>query len=212
MCRDDYTRRNGGYDWASGMSNRAVQAYEYGAMPKSRWTKQAILSAIIENNGNSIQEKDLEKLRKGLAGHSVAWLRSNLLSYDSWHHTSSAFNRTDFWSIKDYTVEECLDILAREEVREEKQTSAFRMVLATFSVSVKARRGWSYEEVTRYGMSDGKWFYPLEGYMWYTEKKKVGGLHYREAKAERIAIVREWKKIHGDSIKGLKAYLDKFGL
>lgn len=208
---EDWTRRNSGYDWSEGMSNRAVQAYEDGAKPKSKWTKTAIVCAVLENL-DPISVEDCAKLRAGIDGHTVAWLRDNMLSYDSWHHTSSAYNRTDFWTVKDCDLEEYMEILARPEIKQEKRVSAFRMVRATFDVSVKVRRGWAYEEVSRFGVSDGKWFFPLDGYAYHNGKKSVGGNHYDEGVTNRSVIVQEWKRLHGGSIKGLKAYLGKYGL
>lgn len=208
----DYTRRNGGYDWSAGMSNRAVEAYENGAMPKSRWTKEKMLSAMIENIGDVIARENLEKLKNGLASHSVEWLRDNLLSYDSWHHTSSAYNKTTFYSIKAFELDEYLEILNREEVKKEKEKPVFRMVVASYSVSIKGRRGWTYEDVVRLGISDHKWFFPIDGYMYYNSKKQVGGYHYSARPATRKELVTEWRKLHGGSIKGFKAFMDKYGL
>ena len=210
-----YERRNSGYDWSEGMSNRAVTAYEHGAMPKSKWTKQALLNGILDNlygEGEPVPGEIVRQIRAGLSKHSAKWLQASLLSYDSWHHTSSAYNRTDFWTVKDLTFEEYMEVLNRPEEKTVKPASTFRMVLAEFRVSIKARRGWSYDDVMRYGVSDGKWFYPIDGYMYYDGKKSVGGYHYTERPVTRAAIVEAWRKNYQGSIKGLKAWLGKYGL
>lgn len=91
-----------GYNGYS-MSNNAVDAYLGGEKPKSRWTKAAILEAVSE-----IDESKAERLRKV----PLDALRGAVLSYSSWHHTSSHYNRTDFYSVSESKV----DALTDEEI------------------------------------------------------------------------------------------------
>lgn len=77
-----------GYNGYS-MSNNAVDAYDDGEKPMSKWTKVALLDAIREEFDGLA---GLEKL-------TAKRLRSEFLIRTSWHHTSSHFNQTDFYSV-----------------------------------------------------------------------------------------------------------------
>ena len=78
------------------MSNNAVAAYADGEMPLSKWTKQAILDAVAE-----IDEEKAEWLKPV----KLQTLKDKLLTRTSWHHTSKFYNRTDFYSLDEDTVE-----------------------------------------------------------------------------------------------------------
>lgn len=86
---------NSGYEGYS-MSTRAVEAYESGEKPLSRWTKEEIISAIAD-----LDEKKAELFKKV----TLPVLKDQVLSFSSWHHTSSHCNRTDFYSINEAYVE-----------------------------------------------------------------------------------------------------------
>ena len=77
--------------WA--MSNNAVAAYENGKKPLSKWTKAAILDAIRK------QEIELKCSKEKLRKLPVEVLKETCLIYSSWHHTSSHYNKTDFYSL-----------------------------------------------------------------------------------------------------------------
>lgn len=101
---------NSGY-YGYSMSNRAVQAYQCGEKPLSRWTKKEIISAIAELDANKAELFKKVKLPV---------LKSEVLSYSSWHHTSSHCNPTDFYSInKEYilkiTEEEILNLCSEDK-------------------------------------------------------------------------------------------------
>lgn len=82
--------RGNGYDGYS-MSNNARTAYDQGEMPKSKWTKQAIIDALTEEFTDELTQKALKLVTKSTL--------SCLLERTSWHHTSSKYNRTDFYSV-----------------------------------------------------------------------------------------------------------------
>jgi len=85
------------------MSNNAVDAYENGEKPKSKWTKQDILSAVSEINPDIVD--DLKKI-------SLPLLKDKLLYNSSWHHTSNYYNKTEFYSVdEDVVVELTPDII-----------------------------------------------------------------------------------------------------
>ena len=82
---------NSGYTGYS-MSNRAVEAYNSGEQPISNWTKQEMLDVVEELNPSILE---------ACRGLSVSELRDFLLTYSGWHHTSSYFNRTNFYEIRE---------------------------------------------------------------------------------------------------------------
>lgn len=74
------------------MSERAYDAYENGRMPKSKWTKQAMLEAL-ENGG--MEKSSLEIAKK----MTVTALRNAVLRKTEWHHTSMYYNETEFYDV-----------------------------------------------------------------------------------------------------------------
>jgi len=84
------------------MSNNAVYAYENGEMPKSKWTKKAIIDAM-ENMGVSEDRLNHYKAMKKNE------LFNAVMEYSGWHHTSKMFNKTDFYRVKECLVEEEFD-------------------------------------------------------------------------------------------------------
>lgn len=87
---------NSGYSGYS-MSNRAVDAYEDGGMPLSKWTKKMIISEVVEHE--HFTEEELKKYPKNV-------LAEYFLFESSWHHTSSYCNKTHFYSIDEYIAKE----------------------------------------------------------------------------------------------------------
>lgn len=77
------------------MSNNAVNAYQNGEMPLSKWSKAEILSALPKFG---YPKNIIEQLRK----LSKKTLQESLLYNSSWHHTSNRYNKTDFYTIEDY--------------------------------------------------------------------------------------------------------------
>lgn len=79
-------KRGAGYAGYS-MSNNAVSAYENNERPLSRWTLALVKAYIAEQEG--IEVEDFE----------IVGFWKSLLKKTSWHHTSSRYNRTDFYSV-----------------------------------------------------------------------------------------------------------------
>lgn len=98
-----------GYNGYS-MSNNAVQAYECGEKPYSKWTKSDILGEIPGDLLGSAKKLTLSEL-KGLFLHRT-----------SWHHTSSHYNRTDFYSVEadGVTADQITAIIADRQPAEKK--------------------------------------------------------------------------------------------
>ena len=98
MSRVAYGQR--GYIGSS-MSARAEAAYENGEMPKSKWTKAAIVDAIKSfcDEDDRVYDPSIEKMKK-------ADLWDTFISWKSWHHTSQYANITDFYGINEAACEE----------------------------------------------------------------------------------------------------------
>lgn len=90
------------------MSNNAIEAYENGEMPRSKWTKKEILNTIY--NDCDIEETKYELLQK----MTVSELVNHFLYLSSWHHTSKYYNQTSFYAIDTEAVEE----ITPEEIKE----------------------------------------------------------------------------------------------
>ncbi len=96
---NNFTNKNGYIDRK--MSVRANNAYLNGEMPLSKWTKTNILSAIsefAEENDADIDNLDLNKL-------TLKELQQNYLCNSSWHHTGSLYNKTDFYKLSEFILD-----------------------------------------------------------------------------------------------------------
>lgn len=87
-----------GYDWFNGMSNNAVQAYDNGLKPLSKFTKQDLIDAGYK--GTLKKAKQLAKDEK--------WLPSE------WHHSSKYFNRVYFYDLHDLLLIDLKDLELKE--------------------------------------------------------------------------------------------------
>lgn len=78
----------------SSMSRRAAAAYEDGEMPKSRWTKKAMISAIAEwcdDNDRTLDDEVVSMRRDAIL--------ERFFKVTSWHHTGRFAAATDFYGI-----------------------------------------------------------------------------------------------------------------
>nr|DAI08101.1 MAG TPA: hypothetical protein [Caudoviricetes sp.] len=69
------------------MSNNAVSAYDDGEKPISKWSESDVISAIADELG--VNESDIK----------LKYPYRYYLKKTSWHHTSSKYNKTDFYSV-----------------------------------------------------------------------------------------------------------------
>ena len=109
---------NSGYSGYS-MSNRAVEAYNSGERPLSKWTKKDIISVIGE-----LDPRKAELFSK----LSLSALKENVLVCSSWHHTSTYFNRTDFYEVDETYIEtitenEILELVDKNKKNKKENTS-----------------------------------------------------------------------------------------
>lgn len=74
------------------MSNNAIEAYNSGERPISKWTKTDILQVL--------KRSDIPKSQLDLVGKMpLKSMRDYGLRRSSWHHTSSHYNKTDFYVV-----------------------------------------------------------------------------------------------------------------
>lgn len=83
------------------MSNNAMDAYDEGKMPISKWTKKAILAAAESYFVNEAHDEQAEQKMTLLRKMKVETLKKHLLACTEWHHSSKFYNRTDFYALCD---------------------------------------------------------------------------------------------------------------
>ena len=109
---------NSGYSGWS-MSNRAVEAYESGEKPKSKWTKKAMLAEIASYiYGEDVSDEAVAYL-EGLAKDE---LFRRFFYNSSWHHTSKCFNITNFYALDESELDSFIQSPTAWEYRIEYST------------------------------------------------------------------------------------------
>ncbi len=156
------------------MSNNAIASYEDVEKPLSKWTKVDIFDAIEEQE---VELKcSIDKLRK----LPVKVLKEICLSYSSWHHTSSHYNITDFYSldvdrIEDLTDEEIEELIkkykADKKIEDKPSEEKWKCAFLEWSGSRKHPKA---TEVIEEGIIKGDWFYRNDG-----SKKKTTANGFR---------------------------------
>lgn len=138
-----------GYDNYS-MSNNAVEAYQTGEKPKSKWTKKEIIEELRDQSEDlKVDINTLEKL-------PVSTLREIALVQSSWHHTSSHFNRTDFYMVDALRIEE-------EDLKIEKKEITEKRVRAHYLEWSGTRNHPKATDHEEWGTIKGNWFYTDRG-------------------------------------------------
>ena len=147
---------NSGYHGFS-MSNRAIEAYNNGEKPFSKWTKQDILDVIEEYK----QESDDSTVYE-LANVRAGVLKAHLLHKSSWHHTGKFCNCTDFYSI-DFDLIDSLDLKTVKEWQLEKIKKEVEQIKKYECIYLEwtgTRKHPKANEVKAKGIIKGNWFYP----------------------------------------------------
>lgn len=162
-----------GYDGYS-MSNNAREAYEDGYMPKSKWTKSVMIEAIKKYIEVELDDKcsfDVDKLNS----MSRELLFKTFFIYKEWHHTSSKYNRTDFYGVHEFDVanmtNEEIDRLISEDKKrrtnqkeksQKKSEEPQGMYLCEFKHWTGTKKHPKCEIVQAVGEIKGKMFYSTE--------------------------------------------------
>ena len=163
------------------MSNNAVEAYENGERPLSRWRKSDILEAI------SVSEIELKCSISKLQKLPVKVLKEVCLTRSSWHHTSNYYNQTDFYALDeeyignltDEKIEKLLKECKLEEKRREPAEERWKCAFLEWSGSRKHPKA---TELVEEGIIRGQWFYRQDG-----SKKKTSANGFRFI--ERVSVL-----------------------
>lgn len=151
-----------GYNGFS-MSNNAVAAYSNGEKPLSKWTKSDILAEIPE---------DLREKAKAL---TVSELKTLFLVQTSWHHTSSMYNRTNFYSVRSDVDSETIDrIIADRTPRQSEQKRPLQKALVHYLVWEGTRKHPKATEHTSYALLNDGWAFLPDG----SKKKRTANGFY----------------------------------
>lgn len=154
-------------DWS--MSNNAINAYDRGLRPRSKWSKADILNALPANARTYLK----------LDQYPLEFLREYFLYPEEWHHTSKLYNKTEFFrprlSSDSDTPEDVHDIyqvwLQRQQKAQAAKTAAPRKARVTYTHWIDKR---TYKTVTEYALVRGSWIYTQSGL-----RKRADGTNIR---------------------------------
>ena len=152
-----------GYNGYS-MSNNAVDAYRTGKKPMSAWTKTEIISAIE----TALDDGELVlRVNPGLFKQvPAATLRNAVLRYSEWHHTSSYYNRTDFYELdidrlEMYTETDLRQMINKKPVKKEQEPGT--KAICHYLEWTGTRKHPRAIEHTDEGIIRGNWFFLPDG-------------------------------------------------
>ena len=177
------------------MSNNAVSAYDTGEKPLSKWTKTEILSEIsrLVKSGDLELGCSMDLLKK----LPVNELKNAVLKRSSWHHTSSHYNKTDFYSISDSKcaaltnaeIEERINFLKKQPKVKPSEKPAPRIAECTFLEWSGSRAHPKATKITEIGEIKGNWFFRSDG----TKKSVTAKGFYvlRELSSDEIQVLKE---------------------
>lgn len=161
------------------MSNNAVAAYEDGEKPMSKWTKADILKQMKEDGVPKHKIEEISKM-------DAATMKNTFLQRSSWHHTSSHYNKTDFYTV-DTSRAEDYDMKGyskpKPKAKAEKKEDVGYRVNATYLEWSGTRNHPKATEVDADGVIKGNWFYP----------DRSGGMK-KSTTARGFTINREYQK------------------
>lgn len=112
MSRVAYNQK--GYSGCS-MSKRAVAAYDNGEMPKSKWTKRAILESIASVLDDYDMNPELIQVFQKMTKNQL-W--NEVMHWSSWHHVGKFAQEVGFYEVFDRYV---LEVLENSKEEEEEQ-------------------------------------------------------------------------------------------
>ena len=140
------------------MSNNAITAYANGEKPRSKWTKTDILDEVKQ------QDPALYTVAKKLTADEC---RSLFLHYSSWHHTSSHYNRTDFYTVStgSVTADTIMSVIADRDAdrKTAKQEPEEEKAVCEYLIWTGTRRHPKATKHRSEGVIRGNWFYLPDG-------------------------------------------------
>lgn len=186
---------NSGYSGYS-MSNRAVQAYEQGEKPISKWTKTAMMDRLKELD---VSEEKINLIKK----YPVKVLKDTILKNSSWHHTSSKLNKTYFYDIDMDVVnsKDLQNILENSKksientVKDENDGRKIKGVFKEYGKNNYGKTVYIGEE-TLEGIKKGDWLVTTKGEKRKLSANKTISWEYIDEKAKQ----EKAKKVDNDKI------------
>ncbi len=197
-----------GYNGYS-MSNNAVDAYENGLRPYSKWTKQDILEQIERYLS---REHDLDYDIDLFKKFRAEFLKKMFLESSEWHHTGKYFNETSFYSFDSEVLDEkdkeyFLEMYELFKIEENAKCSKSQDILyvhARYGEWSGTRRHPKLIEREADGCIINNRFYFLDDPQSY---KKIDGRHFEY---ETLAKNRKPKSFDTEKVKKIKElYLKK---
>lgn len=142
-----------GYCGAS-MSEGAADAYADGEMPKSRWTKAAILKAVkaLCDELDLAYDDSVSRMTK-----DELWFE--FIEWRSWHHTGKFANETDFYGVSERSVRNRFRDLTEDELDERCARRAAEQKVAEEALAAERSRRFALierrrdEQRAKYGFS-----------------------------------------------------------
>ncbi len=185
---------NNGYIGSS-MSVRAKACYDNDVKPLSKWSKSDILNYLSNDQIRQIKDNKI----------TLKALKSYLLSYDSWHHSSSYFNKVDFYcidtdNIEGFNIEDLKaineDIKKEEKQAKEKALKGYKIALVDYIEWAGTKAHPKAINKQDIALINDKWAY-LE-----FSKKSLNGKYvdikevYKQAPKGKAKIIKAIKKYH----------------
>lgn len=152
------------------MSNNAVDAYDNGEMPLSKWTKTAILNELVELDADS----EIIELAKKM---TVKQLKDIFLYKSSWHHTSKMYNRTDFYSVTTDVPMDVIEKALNTEKSSKADKPSYDMAEVSWGEWEGSRNHPKLVNYEGYAIIKEPWAYVIDKYG-SVSKKKTSGKHF----------------------------------
>lgn len=178
------------------MSNNAVQAYEDGEKPLSKWTKKTLVYELAD-----ALDAEPEEVAEVLKPYTVKEVKDKCLTYSSWHHTSSRYNRTAFYELDDF--EDLADLECRlsgkpntaKEERENAEMEALQKAWAEVQAKYYGKMPTDKEAVKKvwryaHGGAFDKEVEKSTAYMWLTANYDLYNVNRNELEAIRNLLSR----------------------
>ena len=170
------------------MSNNAVDAYDSGKAPLSKWTKEKIVAAIKD----WFDKGEADGILPTLLKYPLGFLRYVALETNEWHHTSSHYNKTKFYEFNDLMINEFIEdpstiqqeyekwsVGQAEAKTRKKKEKEGELVFGTLKYRVftgtRKWAKWSWIEREGYCRKEGDWFVLYNKDNEVILKKKIGG-------------------------------------
>lgn len=145
------------------MSNRAVEAYQDGEKPKSKWTKKNIINQLLKHHQQKPFHFDFELIYQ----MPIVLLRELALKESSWHHTSKFYNQTSFYRVDpdemyEFDQEGLVSWIHdyAEDKRIDEQEEKWECSFIEWTGKGNYKKPTVYTEI---GTIKGNWFYRKDG-------------------------------------------------